>query len=93
MPFGNRNICFTGSFQFSIVAIKKISPLWKPEIYLYRPFPKLKIAHLIFFSISLKLDFTPNTLGCFRLMSVLTVRLSFVNKGGRFKSKIEITYT
>jgi len=32
MPFGNRKIYFKGSFQFSIVTIEKISPLWKPEI-------------------------------------------------------------
>jgi len=32
MPFANRKISFRGSFQFSIVTIQKISPLWKPEI-------------------------------------------------------------
>jgi len=32
MPFGNRRKYFRGSFQFSLVTIKKISPLWKPEI-------------------------------------------------------------
>jgi len=31
MPFGNREFYFIGSFQFSIVTIKKISPLWKPH--------------------------------------------------------------
>jgi len=30
MPFGNRKKYFKGSFQFSIVTISKISPLWKP---------------------------------------------------------------
>jgi len=35
MPFGNRNIYFEGSFQFGIVTIKEISPLWKPEIYAF----------------------------------------------------------
>jgi len=29
---------FRGSFQFSIVTVKKISPLWKPEIELFRHF-------------------------------------------------------
>ena len=33
MPFGNGKIYFRGSFQFSFVTIKKISPLWKPKIY------------------------------------------------------------
>jgi len=32
MPFANRKIYFRGSFEFSIFAISKISPLWKPEI-------------------------------------------------------------
>jgi len=32
MPLGNIKIYFRGSFQFSIVTISKISPLWKPEI-------------------------------------------------------------
>jgi len=33
MPFGNRKKYFrTGSFKFRIVTIKKISPLWNPEI-------------------------------------------------------------
>jgi len=32
MPFRNRKTFFRGSFQFIIVTIKKISPLWKPEI-------------------------------------------------------------
>jgi len=46
---------FTGSFQFTIATIKKISPLSKPEIYLYRHFQKLKIAHfdvVVFFNFS-----------------------------------------
>jgi len=45
MPFGNRKIDLRVSFQFIIVAIKKISPLWKPEISLFRHFPRLKIAY------------------------------------------------
>jgi len=48
---------------------KKSSPLWKPEIELFRHFPKLKIAYLMekILSISLKLNCTPNTLGCYGL--------------------------
>jgi len=38
-------IYFRGSFQFSIVTIETISPLWKPEILLLRHFPKLGIAY------------------------------------------------
>jgi len=45
MPFGNRKKYFRGSFQFSIVTIQKISSPWKPEILLFRHFPKLKIAY------------------------------------------------
>jgi len=33
MPFGNRKKYFRESFQFSIITISKILPLWKPEIY------------------------------------------------------------
>jgi len=32
-------------FQFSIVTLKKISPLWNPEIQPSRHFPKLKIEY------------------------------------------------
>jgi len=35
-----QKIYFTGFFQFSIVTIQKLSPLWKPEIELFRPFCK-----------------------------------------------------
>ena len=59
MPFGNRKFYLGGSFQFSIVTIQKMSPLWKPEILLFRHFPKLKIAYYggkEIISISLKLN-------------------------------------
>jgi len=42
---GNRKKYFRGSFQFSIVTIQKKSPSWKPEILLFKHFPKLKIAY------------------------------------------------
>jgi len=60
---------FRGYFQFSIITIKKISPPWKPEIQSFRQFPKLKIAYFNgkIVSISLKLNFSPNTLGCYGL--------------------------
>jgi len=41
------NKYFRESLQFSIVTIKKkISPLWKPEIYQSRHFSRLKISYL-----------------------------------------------
>jgi len=66
-PSGNRKTYFRGSFQFSIVTISKISPLWKPELYLFSNFSKLAIAYFNgkkILLISLKLNFTPSTLGC-----------------------------
>jgi len=36
---------FKGCFQFGIVTIQKISPLWKSEIQVFRHFPDLKIAY------------------------------------------------
>jgi len=62
MTSGDRKKYFTGSFQFSTVTIYKIYPLWKPEIYIFRHFLKLKTALEKILSISLKLNFTPNTL-------------------------------
>jgi len=61
---------FRGSFQFSIVPIKKISLLWKPDIH--RVFSKLKISYFYgkILPISLKLNFTPKTLGCYGLSKV-----------------------
>jgi len=66
MPFGNRKKYFRRSFQFSIVTIKKTSPFWKPKIYKYRHFAKLENSYINGknTSNSLKLNFTPNTLGC-----------------------------
>jgi len=43
MPFGNINIYLRESFQFSFVTVLKISPLWKPEIYLFRHFESLSL--------------------------------------------------
>jgi len=58
---------FRESFPFSIVTIQKISPPCKPEIQLFRHFPKLKISYFNgkILSVSLKLNFTPITLGLF----------------------------
>jgi len=45
MPFGKGEKYLRGSSQFRIVTISKISPLWKPEIQLFRHFPKREIAY------------------------------------------------
>ena len=47
MPFGNRKKYFRASFQVRIGINQKISPIWKPEIYSFRHFPKLYIAYFI----------------------------------------------
>jgi len=63
MPFGKRKKN-RGPFLLSIVKIKKISSPWKPEIQLFRHFPKLKIAYINgkkILPISPKLGFTPKT--------------------------------
>jgi len=56
-------------FSSVLPQFKKISPLWKPDIPLFRHFSKLKISYLIWkiHSISFKLNFTPNTLGRYGL--------------------------
>jgi len=43
----------------------KYTTPWKPEIYLFRDFPKLKIAYFNakIISVSLKLNYTPDILG------------------------------
>jgi len=65
MPFGNRNIYLRGSFQYCD-SLKNIIPLETYEIQQFRHFSKLRIAYFSgeILSISLKLNFTPNTLGC-----------------------------
>jgi len=72
MPSGNRKSYFRGSSQFSNVTISKISPLWKPEIEYFRHFSKLKIScfNEKILPISLELNFTPNTSGCYVLNGV-----------------------
>jgi len=68
MPFGNRKIYFRRSFQFSLVIqIKKYHPSGNLK-FNNLGFPKLEIAYFNgkkFFK--LKLNFTPNTLGCYGL--------------------------
>jgi len=64
MPFGNRKK--KGSFQFSIVTIQKISPPRKPEISLFRHFPKLELRISMEKILAIS-PCTQNTLGCYRL--------------------------
>jgi len=66
MQFGNREKYFRGSFQLSIVEIKKKYHPAGNLIFNYLDIfysLKLRISKKIL-SISLKLNFTQNTLGC-----------------------------
>jgi len=81
MPFGNRKIyfrherraallsCFRGSFQFGVVTIKKYCPSGNLEFNNLGIPPSLKFRILMetILPISLKLNFTPNTLGVYGL--------------------------
>jgi len=57
-----------------------MSPLWKPEIDSFRDFLLLKIAHFNgkILPIPLKLNFTPNTLGCYEKINLVGNKLSFI---------------
>jgi len=72
MPFGNIKIYFRGSFEFSIVRIlKKYHPSGHLNFNNVGIFQSSKLRILMekkFLSISLKLNFTPNTLGCYGLI-------------------------
>jgi len=65
MPFGNRKKYFSGSFQFIIAFIKKNHPSGNLKFNYLGIFQslKLRISTEKILSISLKLNFTPNTLG------------------------------
>jgi len=67
MSFGNRNMYFRGSFQFTIVTVKKISPHLKFNILGICQSLKLRILAEKNLPVSLNLNFTPNTLGCYGL--------------------------
>jgi len=71
MPFGNREKYFTGSFQFSFSShFKKYHPSGNLKFDYLRICQslKLRISMEKFLLISLKLNFFPNTLGCYGLM-------------------------
>jgi len=72
MPFGNRKIHVRGSFQLSIVTIKKnIAPLETRNVII-SAFSKLKTAHFNgkILLISLRLNLIPNISGCYGLIFV-----------------------
>ena len=66
MPFGNRKKNILEDLSSSVLSkLKKISPLGKPENYFLGLFQSLKLRNSVgkILAISLKLNFTPNTLG------------------------------
>jgi len=68
MPFGNRKKYFRESFQFSVAKIKKkylFSGNLKFKYLRIFQSLKLRILKEKIISIYLKLNFTPNTLGCY----------------------------
>jgi len=71
MPFGNIKNHFRGSFQLSIVTIKKYPPSGNQKFNSLAISQSLKFLYLMgtILQISLKLNFTPNTgtLGCYGL--------------------------
>jgi len=71
MPLRELNY-FRGSLQFSIVTIKKISPTRNLKFHYLDIFQSLKsrISMEKILTISLKLNFTPNTSGCYGLSPI-----------------------
>jgi len=70
MPSGEKKIKKIQDLSsLALSQFKKKPHPWKPEIQLFRHFPKLQIAHFKGknLSISLKLNITPNTLDCYWL--------------------------
>jgi len=71
MPFGNRKKIFQRIFSVRYCQIsKKYHPSGNLKFNYLGIFQSLKLRSLMrkILSISLKLNFTPNTLGCFGLM-------------------------
>jgi len=69
MPFGNRKKYYRGSFQFSIVTVQKISTPGNLKFNYLGVFLCMKLRILMgeILPIFLKLNFTPNNLGCYGL--------------------------
>jgi len=82
MPFGNRKKYFRGSFHFGIVTIQKISPPRNLNFNYSGIFQSLKLRILMekILSISLMLNLTPNTLGCYGLLMHSKTHISLVGK-------------
>jgi len=77
MPSGNSKIYFRGSFQFSIVKIKKYHPSGNLKFNNEGIFQSLKLRNLMgkILRISLKLNFTSNTLGCYGLSEARLIQV------------------
>jgi len=73
MPLSNRKKYFRGSFQFSIVTVQKYHPCGNLKFNYLGIFQTLKLRILMgrILSTSLKLNVTPNTLGCKISLQVL----------------------
>jgi len=69
MPFGNRKIHLIGSSLFSIEQLKKYHPSGNLKLNNLGFFQSLKLRILLekILAVSLNLNFTPNTLGCYGL--------------------------
>jgi len=79
MPFGNRKNYFRGSFEFKIVRIKeKYHPSGNMKFNNLGIFQSSKLRMFMekILSMSLKLNFTPNTLGCYGLIRAVISLIS-----------------
>ena len=69
MPFGNRKFYFRGFFSSVLLQFEKYNPSGNLKINYLGIFQSLKLRILMekILSISLQLNFTSNTLGCYGL--------------------------
>jgi len=69
MPFGNRKKYFRGLFSSVLLKFKKYHPSGNLKFKYLGIFQSLKLCILMekILPISLNLNFTPNTLGCYGL--------------------------
>jgi len=73
MPFGNRKQYFIGSLSSVLLQLKKYRPFGNLKLKNLSIFQNLKLRILTekIFPFSLKLNFTPNTLGCYELIDAI----------------------
>jgi len=73
MPFRNGKNNLEDLFSSVLSKFKKISPLWKPKINNFGIFQTLKLSNSIgkICQMSLKLNFSRNTLGCYWLRNLI----------------------